>query len=1273
MNFFNKISNLLDEADNADASEITQDLPSFSFGSVRGLVEQATEIAKNKASEAQDKIAQVRGSSKDALESQEPEHSTEQLESPSHPLSTSSNYNEDENIGTPPNLVSIPENQNIIDPLKNSINDPLSKSQRSFESKHSNNIESPQSFNDPLSKSQQSYGSKYSENIPHLQEKNDFIQKDPFNDSDDKIDPFELPKGKRDPFASPKESIHTSSEKDPFNDTPSIKSHNFNIQDPIQHISSQRNEIESKNGDFQSQKSIDPFQESHDPIVRSSHVSAGSNIKSQSSRPQKEDLHPPLQGSGTFSNKSLDHKIEDDPFNLPPGKNDPFASPQNVDDNINQSDPFHTTCTDPLNIPINISEDGIVDEVVPSSPIKQVEDNEPIDGYDLTDPFIAQGGAEGGSDPFASAGDGMFDAHAISPHEEGINPSATPIENKTDPFASQGDDVMIPHGISDPFMSQGQDNPDPNEQVLNSDDMIHEVLQENMNPSPTPHDIQDPISPLQESNDPFLSSENIIDSFSPQGNINDPFTQVNTINSQMNQSIIDSQMNQSGDLIDSQILEKDNDNLITTSIDPNLLDDDEFGTPSNQFTTSLPMSPAISCLIDLDETPIIGNSSILSEKGDEIGIQEGSHGNLEDTDVKRTMEHGIVEDYVMLKPEANSQIVSSPNDEIKEVHRMSTVEHDQIPVKEVIRVGTSAPTSIENPGYSVEEVHRIQLLESRLQEVEQERNVALQQVDQVSNQLLRLQEHAANGDSELVQEVVTLKEKMKVVQLQSDKIKREAREGDDKSRFLEKRLQDLELQLEESSMAKMRACQEVEELNEQLQTFHRDAQQMQNVVAKLNSEKSTQQNQNEQVMGQLARLQDAIATAEADAMNAKELSNTLQATNAKLEKKIKQLEAKVDKNKDNSRLIDAAVDKAREEMEEELNSIVMGKDEKISKLQKTIETKKYAEANLLKEKDSILSQLEAAQAEIIGAKKKEELSIQKLQREVEIMKAEHVVQVEIAQANVGQDNRDKEELQRSLRSMESVLEAEIMKLEDRAQKYVEQISTLQQENDKLRIKTEELYQELAQRPDSPIHPITPQAMEQSPDVESKIRRLEEQVEEGIQLRHIYQRDAEAYANELEDVQKQRRDLESQLDNLMSRLEREGGYSNQFNNEHMSKVEEEFQIRAREQKVEIENLKTKLKEKTTKLERIICEKNALSLQVRLQDNDKDVEAQKPEKKEAQMKIIPLASTAHPILLSLDEVFSLGTRYLCLVPMFRLFFGIYIVIHHLFGLFLLQFGL
>eukprot|EP00397_Hematodinium_sp_SG-2012_P002105 GEMP01002111.1.p1 GENE.GEMP01002111.1~~GEMP01002111.1.p1 ORF type:complete len:1202 (+),score=392.24 GEMP01002111.1:348-3953(+) len=488
----------------------------------------------------------------------------------------------------------------------------------------------------------------------------------------------------------------------------------------------------------------------------------------------------------------------------------------------------------------------------------------------------------------------------------------------------------------------------------------------------------------------------------------------------------------------------------------------------------------------------------------------------------------------------------------------------------------------------------------------------------------------------------------------------------------------LEKDLAETHQGSLR---EIEQLHEIVQEEKRKgavAQQLEAQLQTVTSERDQAQEQAKQVIGQLARLQKAMGNSESEGAKLRDVLEERQSAAATLQKKVKTLESELKQSQSSSK-VDEEVNQVREEMERELNTIMQGKEKQITMLKQSIDARKQQESQLTKESDKMRKELEGARREVLEAKKQEEFLTQKHAREMEALVSDAASAAEKAALSGNQEGRDKAELQRNLRSMEMVLQEEIEKLDSANRDYSRQVLSLQAENGRLQGKQDELMQELARvsaEVSADHSDEKEKVVENSPQVpilEAQVSQLQEKLDEAVQMRQIFQRDAEAYGRELQAVQTERRELEGNIDELHRRIDSNKAVSTASTG-YLAKVDEDAQNRISAQREEIEYLRQKNQEKTKRVEQLTCEKNALAFEMRNRETPGggDLEKQTLMEKDSRVRMMKLSSTVHPVLLSLDEVLRLGVRQLSQTPTLRIVFAVYLIVHHIFSLLLLQFG-
>jgi len=632
----------------------------------------------------------------------------------------------------------------------------------------------------------------------------------------------------------------------------------------------------------------------------------------------------------------------------------------------------------------------------------------------------------------------------------------------------------------------------------------------------------------------------------------------------------------------------------------------------------------------------------------------------------------ITEKYEQAMRENNSVQQELQNGrEMKEQLRIITEKYEQ-----AVRENSDIQQVLQNGGEMEEQLG---IITRKYEQAVRENSAALEHVKKGAEDALEKEKARSRALEEELAAART--EQSEIGKTKDSEFAHLGQRADDAERSAEEYRAKLAEMEEDFAQSMEAAKQEIEQMSHLVETMRKEAHkagELQITVAKLTSEKSQLTTQLDQITGQLGRLQAVIAEKDVDMEKITIIADNAEEANSRLASKMKSLEGQL-KSYQSSNKIEEAVDKVRAEMEEELNIHIQAKDEKIQKLQKIIETRKAQDALNSKETENLRVLLETTRTDLFEQKKMEELAIQKHARELEVLRTEHNVAFELAAVSVNQDGRDKEELQRNLRCVETVLQEEIEKLESAIREYSRTISNLQMENEKLQVKQEELYMELTRREEAPAPELGPQTL--SPEVsllEERLRHVRDQLDEVTQLKQIYQSDAQAYSRELAAMQIENRELEVKVDQLSS-VKKEEEYGGLVMSAapvgHMAKVEEEFQLRAREQREEIEYLKTKLDQQSKRIEQVTCEKNALGFELRNKGDDKnvDIESQDLIQKDNRVRLVPLSSSSHVILQSLDEVFLIGTRQLCHTPTIRLVFGIYIMLHHIFSLLVLQFGM
>lgn len=504
----------------------------------------------------------------------------------------------------------------------------------------------------------------------------------------------------------------------------------------------------------------------------------------------------------------------------------------------------------------------------------------------------------------------------------------------------------------------------------------------------------------------------------------------------------------------------------------------------------------------------------------------------------------------------------------------------------------------------------------------------------------------------------------------------------------ERRAQDASEQAESATNAAMQQIQRLQSLNDDLEA--EAGQKIAEMAAEVDSLER--------------RLRDEKASAKAAADEAdlalRDMSLKLADTKAAekvLEKQVDELCGQVaaaqrKAKAEATREKEATIDEVREEMEKELAGMLKKKDEQVRSLEAKIGEQTKRLRDNARELERSQAEIESLRTAVAQQQSAGQGRAEDHQRTLDGLAEDHQRRTEELEQLRAVEERHKHELMLNLRSVEERSSSEVQRLEVEKNQLDLQVSALQVQLQEEQQKCADLSAalgEAAQRSvlldDSSGGEDRAQAAEAEVfALRDRLRSVEEKLIDAQSVRDMFAKETEMYRGELKAARDERKQLEEDFSRAQERASREPAAGDASAAQHAvaSAMQKDFEERTERYRDEVQYLRQKCDEKDRRCEQLLAERSSLSAQLRSGDaaaaeseaaasgiSSGRALAQKPAKARFD-RALPLSAPSW--LRSADEPLRLIVRSLAGSPAARFVFFVYVILLHVWVLFVLQYA-
>jgi len=405
---------------------------------------------------------------------------------------------------------------------------------------------------------------------------------------------------------------------------------------------------------------------------------------------------------------------------------------------------------------------------------------------------------------------------------------------------------------------------------------------------------------------------------------------------------------------------------------------------------------------------------------------------------------------------------------------------------------------------------------------------------------------------------------------------------------------------------------------------------------------------------------------------------------------------------------DATLDEVREEMERELQKLLGQKDEQVRTLEAKLAAGEKSRREQARELERQRSEIDKLSAEADDLEQEGAGRVNDHREKVEGLLAEHQKRVEDLESRAGLEQRQKHELALNLRSVEERARSEIVQLEAEKSQFELQLSTLQtqlqqeqQQRAELSISVGEAQQRIAELEGSGISAgiaevgeETRSAMEaEVRGLREKLRIAEDKLLDSQSVRDMFAKETDMYRTELKVVREERARIEKELIKAQEKARETQVAQPPLESAQQSVVQsmqKDFEGRMERSRDEIQYLRQKCDEKERRCEHLLAERASLAGELRsaggatawravadatattagdLEAGGGAAGASAPKKNSGSaVRSLPLAWPSW--LRSSDEPLRVVIRTLSAYPQARIGFFLYVILLHVWVLFILH---
>eukprot|EP00403_Amphidinium_massartii_P026296 CAMPEP_0178386036 /NCGR_PEP_ID=MMETSP0689_2-20121128/8339_1 /TAXON_ID=160604 /ORGANISM="Amphidinium massartii, Strain CS-259" /LENGTH=721 /DNA_ID=CAMNT_0020006333 /DNA_START=27 /DNA_END=2192 /DNA_ORIENTATION=+ len=444
----------------------------------------------------------------------------------------------------------------------------------------------------------------------------------------------------------------------------------------------------------------------------------------------------------------------------------------------------------------------------------------------------------------------------------------------------------------------------------------------------------------------------------------------------------------------------------------------------------------------------------------------------------------------------------------------------------------------------------------------------------------------------------------------------------------------------------------------------------------------------------LQQAQDGVAVA---VKQSEQRAATVQALEAQLDEARRDASA-AKRKAQADRQSEGDINAMKEEMEKELAAVLGKKDEQVKALRTEVSSHEKARREQAKELDSCKRQIQELTDEVHSLRESGEVFQHEHEKALETLLEEQKKKVAELEQQRELEQRQKHELAINVRSVEERSRAEIARLEAEHALLTQQLSSLQGQLEAEQQKCIDLSTALGEatqrlNPTETSTGISIAALEEARGVaEQEARELrerltvaEEKVLDAQSMRDTFAKETDMYRSELKVARDERKQLEDDLlksQEKVRELQAACGHgdSGVVQQSAMSSMQKEFEERVERYRDEVQYLRQKCEEKAQRCEQLLAEKSSLAVQLRnvgvnldpsgdpQRDIESGVKAKAAVGGRGLVRALPVGTPAW--LRSTDEAFRMVIRILAANPPARLTFFGYVILMHVWVLFVLQ---
>eukprot|EP00928_Gymnodinium_smaydae_P090642 TRINITY_DN7440_c0_g4_i1.p1 TRINITY_DN7440_c0_g4~~TRINITY_DN7440_c0_g4_i1.p1 ORF type:complete len:984 (-),score=174.94 TRINITY_DN7440_c0_g4_i1:136-3087(-) len=502
-------------------------------------------------------------------------------------------------------------------------------------------------------------------------------------------------------------------------------------------------------------------------------------------------------------------------------------------------------------------------------------------------------------------------------------------------------------------------------------------------------------------------------------------------------------------------------------------------------------------------------------------------------------------------------------------------------------------------------------------------------------------------------------------------------------------------------------AQQTQQSEEHVLATAKQIERLQGRIYEVEEDSTKKDEQIKQLSSQLDSTRKALSSSEQSLQSAKAsgMSYEKQLAEARQEVLLAKQRARDEATKEKNDI----VDEVRSEMEGELQLLMGKKDEQVKSLEAKIAASERSRREQSKELERLQNEVDTLSAEIANLREAGAGQSETHRAEIQNLSTESSKRVAELEARLELEERHKHELALNLRSVEERTRNEMTMLESEKSQIEIQLNTLQaqfqqeqQQKADLSISMGEAQQRIAELEGSAHGSAESSegarklAEAEAQDLRERLRVAEDKLVDAQSMRDMFSKETDMYRAELKVMREERSRVESELVKAQEKLREAQTVQPPPDAEQQSAtqaMQKEFDSRMERSRDEIQYLRQKCDEKERRIENLLAERASLSGQLRSASGnmagawrlaadidsigaaDGDVETGGISSKKkatggatSSIRSLPLASPAW--LRSSDEPLRLVVRTLSSVPYARIAFFTYVILLHVWVLFVMQ---